>query len=66
MPYTEKQRKFFNAAAHSPDIAAEHGISGREADKLAHEANDLASRGEEKPPVRKSNFIDFASVFGRR
>ena len=45
MPYTPKQRRFFNAAAHDPEIAREHDMSGREAGKLADEANKLKKRG---------------------
>lgn len=50
MPYTEKQRKLFNAAEHDPDIAREHGMSGRTAGKLADEANELKGEGKEKKP----------------
>ena len=60
MPWTKQQRKLFNAAAHDPEIAREHDISGREADKLADEANRLKKEGKEK----HSSFIDLRPVFG--
>lgn len=37
MPYTPKAHRFFEAAAHNPQIAKEHGISQAEAGKLASE-----------------------------
>ena len=37
MPYTEKQHRLFEAAQHDPEIAREHGLSQKEARKLAHE-----------------------------
>lgn len=49
MPYTASQRKLFNAAAHDKKIAREHGMSSKEAKKLANEANKLAGEGKEKP-----------------
>jgi len=51
MPWSEKQNKLFRAAAHDPEIAREHGLSQKEADKLAKEG------------VKKSNFIDLTPVF---
>lgn len=63
MPWTKQQRKLFNAAAHDPEIAREHDISGREADKLADEANRLKKEGKEKKEKHDS-FIDLQSVFG--
>lgn len=60
MPYTEKQRKLFNAMANDPEIAREHGTSGREAGKLADEANRLKKEGREK----KASFIDLRPAFG--
>ncbi len=56
MPYTEKQRRFFEAAAHDPAIAREHGISHGDASKLAHEAEELRKKGETKPAIK--SFID--------
>jgi hypothetical protein len=61
MPYTKEQRKLFNAAAHDPDIAEHHGMSGKDADKLADEANKLKKEDKEK----RSSFIDLEPVFGR-
>lgn len=60
MPYTEKQRKLFNAAAHDPEIARERGMSGGEAGKLADEANKLKKEGKEK----QASFIDLRPTFG--
>lgn len=37
MPYTEKQHRLFQAAAHNPAIAKKHGISQAEAKKMAGE-----------------------------
>jgi len=59
MPYTKDQRKLFNAAAHDPSIAREHGMSNKEAEKLADEADKLKKEGKEKA----SSFIDFGHVF---
>jgi len=37
MPYTEKQHRLFQAAAHNPAIAKKHGMSQAEAKKMAGE-----------------------------
>lgn len=37
MPYTEKQKRLFQAAAHNPDIAQKHQMTKRQARRLAHE-----------------------------
>lgn len=37
MPYTEKQHKLFQAAAHDPKIAKKHGMTQAEAKKMAGE-----------------------------
>jgi len=70
MPYTEKQRKLFNAEANDPGIAREHGTSGREARRLADEANKFKGEGRERKPVGKADLpegvIDLAPVFGSR
>lgn len=55
MPYTAAQRRLFNAAANDPAIAREHGISGKEAKKLANEANKLAGEGKEKTAKAKKS-----------
>lgn len=60
MPYTPKQRRLFNAMAHDPDIAREHGTSNSEARKLADEANKLKRQGKEK----RASFIDLSETFG--
>ncbi len=60
MPYTEEQRRLFNAAAHDRDIARRHDMSRKEARELADEANDLVKEGKEK----KASFIDLSPVFG--
>lgn len=60
MPYDSKQRRLFNAAAHDPKIAREHGMSGGEATKLANEANKLKKKGEEKA---SSHFEDLSHIF---
>lgn len=59
MPYTKEQRALFNAAAQDPEIAEEHGMSQREAGKLAREANKFRKEGEEK----HSGFIDLERTF---
>ena len=64
MPYTEKQRKFFNAAAHDPAIAREHGMPTQEAGRLASEANTLKGEGRERRPVKANSFIDLSAAFG--
>lgn len=61
MPYNQAQRKLFNAEAHDPEIAREHGTSHAEATKLADEANKLKKEGREK---HSSTFIDLTPVFG--
>jgi len=66
MPFTEKQRKLFNAADHDPSIAREHGMSGRTAHRLADESNDLKREGKEKKPKEAAlpdGFIDLSHVF---
>ena len=63
MPWTEGQRKLFNAAAHDPEIAREHGMSRRKAGRLADEANKLKNEGKEKASAVKA--IDLTPVFGR-
>lgn len=37
MPYTEEQIKLFRAAEHNPKIAKKHGMSMRQAGKMAKE-----------------------------
>jgi hypothetical protein len=37
MPYTAKQHRLFEAAAHNPNIAKEHGMSQADAKKMASE-----------------------------
>lgn len=44
MPYTEKQRKMFNARKKSDPKMA----------RMADEANAMKKAGEEKPPVKKA------------
>lgn len=63
MPYTEQQRRLFNAAAHDKDIAERHGMSHGEAEDLADEANRLKKEGKEKPE-KKASFVDLCAVFG--
>lgn len=43
-PYTERQRKMFNAKAKSDPKMA----------KMAEEANAMKKAGKEKPPVKKA------------
>jgi hypothetical protein len=62
MPYTKEQRALFHAAEEDPEIAQEHGMSQREAGKLADEADKLKKKGREK----HSSFIDLAPVFDQR
>ena len=72
MPWTEKQRRLFDAAAHDPAIAREHGMSGRTAGKLADEANRMKREGREKPPAKKAEpplpdgVVDLTPVLGPR
>lgn len=61
MPWTEKQRKLFNAAAHDPDIARENGMDSREAGHLSDEANKLKKIGKERPAVK--SFIDLSDIW---
>lgn len=37
MPYAAKQNKLFRAAAHNKDIAKAHGMTQKEASKMASE-----------------------------
>jgi len=55
MPWSEKQNKLFRAAAHNKEIADKHGLTQKEARKLADE-------GVKKPSSSKS-FIDLTPVF---
>ena len=64
VPFTEKQRKLMNAADHDPEIAREHGMSGRTAHRLADEANRYKKEGKERPAVKAVEVIDLAHVFG--
>ena len=69
MPWTEKQRRLFNAADHDPSIAREHGMSGREAGKLADEANRMKKQGKEKPAAKAAlpdGVIDLSPVLDPR
>jgi len=61
-PYSEEQRRLFNAAAHDSKIAREHGMSTREAGKLADEANKLKKQGREKPAAKA---IDLTLILGQ-
>lgn len=61
MPYTEEQRKLFHEAAENPDVARQHGLSRREAQKLADEADRLAREGREKKAS-----IDLEPILGKR
>ena len=60
MPWTEEQRKLFNAAAHDKEIAEQHGMTQAGARKLADEANRLSSEGKEKAVP---NFIYLGDVW---
>ena len=53
MPYTKEQRALFNAAANDPQIAERHGMSHKEARRLANEANKLKGEGREKKSAAK-------------
>ena len=37
MPYTAKQHRLFEAAAHDPKVAKKTGIKQKDAKKMAHE-----------------------------
>ena len=62
-PWTPSQRRLFHSAEENPEVAEEHGISHREAGKLADEADKLAREGKEKKE-KSSSFIDLSNVFG--
>ncbi len=67
MPWTEKQRALFNAAAHNKTIAREHGMNRGSAAELADEANHLKKEGRERPAIK--SFIDLEPTLypaGRR
>jgi hypothetical protein len=46
MPYTAKQHRLFEAAAHNPKIAKAHGMSQGDARKMASEG----VKGKKKTP----------------
>jgi hypothetical protein len=48
VPWTEEQRKLFNAAAGNKEIARQHGLAPGEARTLADEANKLKGENKEK------------------
>jgi hypothetical protein len=59
MPWSEKQNRLFRAAQHDPEIAREHGLSRREAGKLADEGVKKDSGGDtavenEEPATRRA------------
>lgn len=71
MPWTEKQRRLFDAAAHDPAIAREHGLTPAGAGKLADEANRMKREGREKParkaePPLPPGVVDLSPVLGRK
>jgi hypothetical protein len=71
MPWTEKQRRLFDAAAHDPAIAREHGLTPAGAGKLADEANRMKREGREKParkaePPLPPGVVDLSPVFGAK
>lgn len=72
MPFTEKQRKMFNAASHDAGVAEKFHMGDGEASDLASEANRLKKEGKERDPVGKAGrptglpFIDLAPLFGPR
>ena len=69
MPFTEKQRRLFNSADENPEVAREHGMSGRTAGKLADEADRLRKEGRERPAVKAvlpEGVIDLSPVFAPR
>ena len=61
MPYTPAQRRLFNAATDDPAIAREHGLTHREAGKLADEANKLKGDGRERKATGKASELDHAA-----
>lgn len=60
MPYTPAQNRLFRAAEYDKDIADRHGLSQREAGKLA----DEGVKKEDKPKAKKVSFVDMTPVFG--
>ena len=73
MPYTKEQRALFNAAANDPRTAERHGMSHKEARRLANEANKLKGEGREKKSAETEpaccgakSFIDLSPVFGNQ
>ncbi len=65
MPYTKEQRALFNAAANDPQIAERHGMSHKEARRLANEANRLKGEGREKKSAAKRIETEPASAAKR-
>jgi hypothetical protein len=55
MPYTPAQRRLFHEIAENPDAARRHGVSRKEGQRLANEADKLAREGKEKREKKSSD-----------
>jgi hypothetical protein len=79
MPWSPKQHRLFEAGAHDPEVAREHGMSQAEARKLAEEGvkkdaarrsgGDTAAENQElatkRPKHAAVGFVDLSPVFNR-
>jgi hypothetical protein len=53
MPYTERQKKLFRAAAHNEDIAKRHGMTTEQARHLMEEGEKYPTKPEPKKTDKK-------------
>lgn len=65
MPFTPAQERLFHAAASSPSVAREHGMSQAEARRLAAEADRLAGEGKEKKAAERRAARRLIALFRR-
>ena len=64
MPYTEDQRRLFHVLTQDEDARKRRGVSRKEAQKLADEADKYAREGKEKPSKKAGEgFIDLSMVW---
>lgn len=64
MPYTDDQRRLFHELVENEDARKRHGVSRKEAQKLADEADKYAREGKEKPSKKAGEgFIDLSVVW---
>lgn len=62
MSYTPAQRRLFHESEENEEVAREHGLKHKEAQKLADEADKFAREGKEKDEKSKS-FIDLSRMW---